>query len=97
MKIFIITMDDPIQTNDFISKIIEARKDDIVGVAISKGDRLTIRKDRSKFEYIFSLLIIMGFYHFFKNYLITVIHKIRKKTALNISWFNQRSISPCTC
>lgn len=72
-------MDDPIQTNDFISKIIEARKDDIVGVAISKGDRLTIRKDRSKFEYIFSLLIIMGFYHFFKNYLITVIHKIRKK------------------
>ncbi|MBX3008337.1 MAG: hypothetical protein KF816_09955 [Melioribacteraceae bacterium] len=79
MNIFIITMDDPVQTKSFISKIIEARKDDIVGLAISKGDRLTIQKNKSKYEYVFSLLLIMGFYNFTKNSFATISHKIRKK------------------
>lgn len=72
-------MDDPVQTKSFISKIIEVRKDDIVGLAISKGDRLTIQKNKSKYEYVLSLLLIMGFYNFAKNSFITVTHKIRKK------------------
>jgi len=72
-------MDDPVQTKSFISKIIEARKNDIVGLAISKGDRLTIQKNKSKYEYVLSLLLIMGFYHFAKNSFITITHKIRKK------------------
>ena len=72
-------MDDPVQTQSFISKIIEARKNDIVGLAISKGDRLTIQKNKSKYEYVLSLLLIMGFYNFAKNSFITISHKIRKK------------------
>ncbi|MBN1213864.1 MAG: hypothetical protein JXA99_00325 [Candidatus Lokiarchaeota archaeon] len=79
MKIFLISMDDPVQTKSFISKIIESRSKDIVGVAVAKGNRLTIQKNKSKYQYILSLLLIMGFYHFFKNSFITVIHKIKKK------------------
>jgi len=80
MRTFIITMDDPVQTKSFISKIIEAKKNDIIGLAVSKGDRLTIQKNKSKFEYVLSLFLIMGLYHFTKNSAITIVHKI-KKTA----------------
>lgn len=79
MKIFIITMDDPIQTNSFISKIIEARKENIVGLAICKGGRLTIQKGKSKFQYLISLLLIMGLHEFTKNSIKSLIHKIKKK------------------
>jgi len=79
MNIFIITMDDPIQTKSFISKIIDTRKVDIVGLAVSKGDRLTIQKNKSKNEYILALLLIMGIFKFFTNSIITILHKIRKK------------------
>lgn len=72
-------MDDPVQTKSFISKIIEAKKDEIVGLAISKGDRLTIQKNKSKYEYVLSLLLIMGFYSFIKNSFITITHKLKKK------------------
>ena len=78
MRIFIITMDDPIQTKTFIKKIIDARINDIVGIAISKGDRLTLSKGKSKFLYLLSLLLIMGPFHFLKNAFITSWHKIRK-------------------
>lgn len=78
MKIFIITMDDPIQTNDFIKQIIDGRSSDIVGVAISKGDRLTLSKGKSKFAYVFSLFLIMGPYHFLKNSFMSVVHKVKK-------------------
>lgn len=79
MRIFIITMDDPVQTKDFIAKIIDARQDNIIGLAVTNGDRLTLSKGKSKYEYLISLLLIMGLYHFMLNSAITVLHKIRKK------------------
>lgn len=78
MRIFIITMDDPVQTKDFIRQIIDARCSDIVGLAVSSGDRLTLSKGKSKFAYIISLFLIMGPWHFSKNSLISIIHKIKK-------------------
>ena len=78
MKIFIISMDDPVQTNLFITKIVEQRHKDIVGLAFCKSDRLTLQINKSKYEYVLSLLIIMGFYHFLNNSLITIIHKTNK-------------------
>lgn len=77
MRIFIITMDDPVQTKDFIKQIIEKRKDNIIGLAVSKGDRLTLSKGKSKYEYIFSLFLIMGLYHFSKNVVISLFHKFK--------------------
>jgi len=65
MKIFIITMDDPIQTYQFIKDIIDAKKDEILGLAIPKGNRLTISKGKSKYTYLLSLLLIMGPWSFF--------------------------------
>ena len=48
MRIYIITMDDPVQTYQFIKDIIDEKKDQIVGLAIPKGDRLTLAKGKSK-------------------------------------------------
>lgn len=72
-------MDDPVQTKDFIKNIIKERKKDIVGVAVPNGDRLTLSKGKSKYEYLLSLLLIMGFYHFIRSVFITVLHKLKKK------------------
>ena len=77
MKIYIITMDDPIQTYHFIKDIIDAKRDQIVGLSVPNGDRLTLAKGKSKYVYIFSLLLIMGPFHFIKNSLITIFHKIK--------------------
>ncbi len=77
MKIFIITMDDPVQTYSFIKKIIDNRLNDIVGIAVPKGNRLTIGKKKSKFVYLLSLLLIMGLPAFIKNSFITLCFKFR--------------------
>lgn len=73
-------MEDPIQTRAFIQYIIDHKKSDIVGLAVSKGDRLTIGK-RSKIVYVFTLLLIMGIPAFIKNACTTVLDKIKKKLA----------------
>lgn len=75
MRIFIITMDDPIITNNFFKKIISYRKDDIVGLAVSKEGRLKVTK-KSKLEYLFCLFWILGPIIFFRNIIQTIIFKI---------------------
>ena len=74
-------MDDPIKTYDFVKGIIDERGSDIVGLAVPRGNRLTLSKGKSKFEYILTLLLIMGFYYFLKNSFITIKHKILKKIS----------------
>ena len=71
-------MDDPVQTYNFIKDVIDVKQKNIVGLAISKGDRLTLAKGRSKIAYIFSLLLIMGSRHFFKNSCTTLFFKLKK-------------------
>lgn len=77
MRIFIITMDDPLQSGNFIKQIIDNRVNDIIGLAVPKGDRLTLSKGKSKNAYILSLLLIMGPYYFVKNSIIHVWNKIK--------------------
>lgn len=79
MRIFIITMDDPVQTKDFIKYIIKEKKNNVVGLAVPSGDRLTLSKGKSKYAYIISLFLIMGPFHFCKNVFISVWHKVKKK------------------
>jgi len=79
MRILIITMDDPVQTNSFIKKIIENKHNDIIGIAITKKDRLSIKKGNSKVKYILSLLLIMGLSQFIKNSFIILSYKFKKK------------------
>jgi len=78
MRIYIITMDDPVQTYDFIKKIIDERGTDIVGLAVPDGNRLTLSKGKSKYVYLLSLLLIMGLAAFLKNSVITINHKFNK-------------------
>jgi methionyl-tRNA formyltransferase len=74
-------MDDPVFTLDFFKSIIRDRKKDIVGLAIAKGERLKIGKDKSRLQYIISLLLIMGLYHFIKISFKTIWFKVRKKVS----------------
>lgn len=74
-------MDDPVQTHSFIKDIIDNRKDDIIGLAITKGDRLTISKDKSKLIYLLSLLLIMGVPYFIRNSFKTILFKIKRKLS----------------
>ncbi|MCK5137878.1 MAG: hypothetical protein KAR19_18980 [Bacteroidales bacterium] len=81
MKIFILTMDDPVYTLPFIKYILENKRDDIVGLATSRGNRLTIKKKKSKVVYLLSLLLIMGLPFFLRNSLLTLIFKTEKILA----------------
>ena len=87
MKIVILAMDDPLYTNRFIKQIIDDRHDDIAGfVYVSKGNRMTIGKGKSKAPYLFSLLLIMGTFHFISNSFITILHKIKIKLSKKLSF-----------
>lgn len=85
-------MDDPVQTLPFIKEIISNRHKDIVGIATSKGDRLTIGKKRSPLVYLFSLLLIMGPFGFMKHSIVTVIFKIKKKLSKIFPFIESPSI-----
>lgn len=84
MKIFIITMEDPLYTVSFIKSIIAAREKDIVGVAISKGGRLKIGRKRSKMVYLMSLLLIMGPWAYLINVVRVIRFKIRRILSRSI-------------
>lgn len=72
-------MDDPIQTYKFIKDIIDAKSHEIVGLAVPKGNRLTLSKEKSKYIYLISLLLIMGPLQFLKSAFTTISFKLRKK------------------
>ncbi len=86
MRAFIITIDDPVQTNQFIKNVIRERKEWVVGVAISKGSRLTLGKKKSKKQYLFSLLLIMGLKQFVKNSWLVLFNKIMNKLSGRFGW-----------
>jgi methionyl-tRNA formyltransferase len=92
MRIFIITMDDPVYTVPFIREIIRERHKDIIGVATSKGDRMVIGKKRSPVVYLFSLLLIMGPVNFLRHVLVTVTFKLRKKLSAIFKFVKSPSI-----
>jgi len=81
MKIFIITMDDPLYTIPFIREIINARKESIIGLAVTKGDRMTIGHNKSKLLYLISLFLIMGLPYFISNSYTTLKFKLKKKLS----------------
>ncbi|MEX0967126.1 MAG: formyltransferase family protein [Bacteroidia bacterium] len=92
MRIFIITMDDPVYTVPFFKEILEKRHNDVVGLAVPQGDRLTIGKNRSKTTYLLSLLLIMGLPSFMKYSLITYGYKLKKKLSGKVPGVNDPSI-----
>ena len=71
-------MEDPVYTLPFIKAVVDERKNDIVGIAIPKGDRLSINKKKSKISYLFSLLLIMGLPYYIKYSVITIFYKLKK-------------------
>ena len=84
-------MDDPIHTYSFIKDIIDKQGDQIVGLAIPKGNRLTLSKGKSKIAYLFSLLLIMGPLQFLMSSFKTLSFKIKKK-LFGIGWSKDPSI-----
>jgi methionyl-tRNA formyltransferase len=92
MRIFILTMEDPVFTLPFIKEIIDKRTGGIIGIALSKGSRLTIGKKRSKLVYLFSLLLIVGVIHYVKYSWITFSYRIKKKLSKKIKIIPDPSI-----
>lgn len=81
MKIFIITMEDPVFTIPFIKTILDARANDIAGIATARGDRLRIGRKKSKLAYVVSLALIMGAVPFARFSMITVWFRFRRLLA----------------
>jgi methionyl-tRNA formyltransferase len=79
VRIAIITMEDPLYTVGFFKEIIKVRHRDIVGLTISKGNRLKICAKRSKATYLLSLLLIMGISCFADYLWQTFWYKLRKR------------------
>jgi len=92
MRIYIITMEDPLFTIDFIKKIIDHRYKDIVGIAITKADRLTIGKKKSKIIYLLSLLMIMGLPGYIGNISKTILYKLRKRIVSCLPFLKNPSL-----
>lgn len=92
MRIFIVTMDDPLQTNKFIKQIIQHRKQDIIGLAVPKGDRLTIGKKHSKGGYLLSLFMIMGPIYFMGNAFKVINYKLREQLSKYFPFISSSSI-----
>lgn len=92
MKIFITTMDEPIYMNPFIAKILKSRKDDVIGLATSKGTRLTTKKGGNDPFYAFTLCVIMGFNNSIKTFFTIADFKIRKKLSRYIPFIRSSSI-----
>ena len=95
MRIFIITMEDPLYTLPMIKTITEARGQDIVGISLAKGNRLTIGQNRSKVAYVASLLLIMGLYPFLRNSAITLAYKAKKYFATRTSLVRMPGLAKC--
>ncbi len=78
MRIWIVTMDDPVYTNNFIKNIIHNKKKEIIGITIARGNRLKINKHKSKLAYLTSLFLIMGIPYFFLLSFRTISYKLIK-------------------
>jgi methionyl-tRNA formyltransferase len=79
MRIFITSMDELYFMNPFITKILNERKNDIIGLAISKGGRLTTRKKRVDISYSITLLLIIGLKNSIKIGYTSFIFSMQKK------------------
>jgi methionyl-tRNA formyltransferase len=84
MRIFITTMDEPYFMNPFITKILKERKNDIIGLASSKGGRLTTRKKRFDISYAITLLLITGLKNSIKIGYTSFVFWIQKKLTKKI-------------
>lgn len=93
MKIFIISTEDPIKINAFLKKVIVKKKQKVVGLAIVKGSRLTVAKQKSKLKYIISLFLIMGWFSFLKNSIIHVFFKLQKRIARIFPFVKDNSLA----
>jgi folate-dependent phosphoribosylglycinamide formyltransferase PurN len=58
MRIYITVTEEPLYINAFIKKIIQAIPSEIIGVAIVKGSLLSLKKGKSKIEYLLTIILI---------------------------------------
>lgn len=92
MRIFITTMDEPYFMNPFIAQILKERKNDIIGLATSKGGRLTTRRKRVDISYAITLLLIVGLKNSIKIGYTSLLFFIQKKIARKFRIKNPLSI-----
>jgi len=80
-------MDDPIVTNDFIKTILLRKKEEIIGLAVSKPGQFKTRKKKFDLEYALCLFIIGGIIESFRKanrFLLFEVKKYLSKIIKNI-------------
>jgi methionyl-tRNA formyltransferase len=92
LRIFIIAIEDPLYTAPFVKHIIGKRTNEIVGLAIARGDRLTVGRKKSKLIYLFSLLLIMGIRPFYKSAIIILRFRLFRMLSQVFTIFSDRSL-----
>lgn len=86
-------MDEPLYTNPFIRRIIIERKNDIVGVAVSKGTPLTTRKKTRYIGHVLAVSLIMGLPYTLKHFLKTLEFRVMKSLSAFLSFVKSPSIA----
>ncbi|MFA6661099.1 MAG: formyltransferase family protein [Bacilli bacterium] len=85
MKIVLVSMNDPMYTIPFMKDIMHAFRDEIaLVVTVTKGNRMTLSKGKSKIAYLISLFLIMGLCEFFKSAIIQVWFKLRILVSMHV-------------
>jgi methionyl-tRNA formyltransferase len=92
MRIFITTMDEPLYTNSFIKRILDKCHNEIIGIAVSKGNPLTTRSLKQYVESIVAMFIIMGIPHFLKHFVMTVSFRLSKHVNRFLPFVRSSSI-----
>lgn len=92
MKIFITTMDEQFYINPFITKILKSKKENIIGLATSKGTRITTKRGRVDISYAIILCVIMGLRNCFKKVFYSIIFKIKRKLSRFVPFIKSPSI-----
>ncbi|MFA7542858.1 MAG: formyltransferase family protein [Candidatus Cloacimonadaceae bacterium] len=94
MKIVLISMNDPMYTIPFMKDVLNHFKYEIsLVVTVTKGDRMTLSKGKSKLEYLFSLLLIMGIYEFIKSGIIQIVFKLKVKLSRRFAFIESPELS----
>lgn len=97
MKIGILCQEEPIYFSPFIRRLIDAKKDEIVFVAIcgSRGAGCCPKTFKQKLGFFYSLWLLFEPRGFLRNAAITLKHKILQKAGLFGSALDNRSIEGC--
>jgi len=78
MRVFILTMNEPVFTLPFLGRVAAHMEDELVGIAVSQRNRLHPGKRGNKAAMLLKMILIMGPWHFVRSSVVSVMHRVRR-------------------